>query len=62
MLHKIKSIIFKKSSDKEKGETINKSRNSYDFLTAPIPPQDDPNHNRENLKRQAELTHGVKRG
>ena len=56
MLHKLKSIIFKKSSDSKK-ESINESGNSYDFLTTPIPPQDDPNHNRENLKRQAELAH-----
>ncbi len=60
MLGKIKGIIFRKSSQNAKVNVSQKRNTSSNFLVAQTPPQEDPNHNRENLKRQAELTHGVK--
>ena len=60
MLHKIKGIIFRKSALSAKANITQKRKAFSNFLIAPIPPQEDPNHNRENLKRQAELTHGIK--
>jgi hypothetical protein len=60
MLHKIKGIIFRKSTQSTKVNISQKRKAFSNFLVAPIPPQEDPNHNRENLKRQAELNHGGK--